>query len=124
MALPWSQVNAAALAAAFSFGGVACAGCGHGGAGDGDGDGDVIDGLGDPCTSEGTENDLCLPGFVCVEVSAGGGGTCVTTPATCDVDLDDASDTFCACNLDELCEDGANASCYVLAGRRGLICDP
>jgi hypothetical protein len=116
----WSLVNAAALAAAFSFGGPACAGCGSGGT-----DAvDVIDGLGDPCTSGGTENDLCLPGFVCVEASAGNGGTCVTTPATCDVDLDDTSDTFCACELDELCENGASPSCYVLAGRRGVICAP
>ena len=118
IAPPWSLVNAAALAAAFSFGGPACADSGSGDAGD------VIDGLGDPCTSQGTDNDLCLPGLVCVEASAGSGGICVTTPATCGVDLDDTSDTFCACELGELCENGATASCYVLAGRRGVICTP
>lgn len=117
----WFTVNAAALAAAFAFVvGAGCADC----AGSGSDDGDVIDGLGDPCTSDGTEDDLCLPGFVCVEASAGSGGSCATTPPSCDVDVDDASDTFCACDLDELCENGAVPSCYVLGGRRGVICAP
>jgi hypothetical protein len=121
IATRWFSVNAAALAAAFAFALTpSCDGCDGGGSDDGD----VVDGLGDPCTSDGTVNDLCLPGFVCVEASAGSGGSCATTPLSCDVDVDDASDAFCACDLDELCENGAVPSCYVLEGRRGVICAP
>lgn len=115
----WFSVNAAARAAAFAFILLpACDDCG----GAASNDGDIVDGLGDPCTSDGTVNDLCLPGFVCVEASAGNGGACTTTPLSCDVD--DTSDAFCACDLDELCENGAVPSCYVLEGRRGVICAP
>lgn len=118
----WFSVNAAARAAAFAFFLLpACDGCGGGAISD---DGDVVDGLGDPCTSDGTATDLCLPGFVCVEEGAGSGGACATTPTSCGVDVDDASDAFCACDLDALCESGAASSCYVLAGRRGVICQP
>lgn len=113
--LRWRTVHAAVLAAAFAFG----AGCTDTG-----GDDDSTNGLGDPCTSEGAVNDLCLPGLVCVEASAGSDGACATTPRSCDVGGDDTSDAFCACDLDELCQSGAVSSCFVLGGRRGVICAP
>ncbi len=87
-------------------------------AADGSGDDDV-EGLGDPCSSDGTLGDLCLGTLVCVEPNAGRGGACAVGPDDCAaVDNDD----FCACDLSSLCDGAAPDQCFVVEGRRGIAC--
>jgi len=109
-------VHAAAPAAACAFLALLAVACPAGGSDDDD---DDVAGLGEPCTSGGTPDDLCLGDLVCVEAIAGAGGRCEPTPTSCA----SAADDFCGCDLDELCDNGVVPRCYVLEGRRGVICE-
>lgn len=110
---PSGSRRAAAFAAALLLWPQAA--CGGGGGGDPE----PVAGLFDPCTSDGTADDLCPGDLVCVEAATGSGGRCEATPVSCVAD----DDAFCDCDLDALCDNGVVPICYVLGGRRGVICE-